>query len=427
MRLRRAYGRVNLKTRSEKLKIIGSVKDYCEFCQGYYVRGKKLKTARQFMQYNTEANINNLAFVRYFPNIDTTLAMTTSGQIYRWTAASAGKPFTYSGLVANYYPSAVSCYYKDASVIAVISGSRIVFVKPTIYEICTISYSVRGAAYHKGRLFAVDPSKNCIRWSGTNLSEWKESTDGAGYLHLDPKRGEIFSVIEFGENLIAFREYGLDVIKAFGDPRHFTVVSAGEKLTTEKLTTNTCVECGGKLYFASTDNIYCYNGEIIEKIELPEYMKASFYSNGRSEDGRYVFFYCTPKNSSKSCQFELDTVTGECAFFAPEIPFLWKRYDYFYGWKNNTVYKQHQLTGYDMPCVWRTGKIDAGTAGVKTLKSIYVNAKDEARIAVTADGVKRELKGRGRIHVGMSGREFVFELNGKNETGLLEAEWEVRA
>ncbi len=73
------------------------------------------------------------------------------------------------------------------------------------------------------------------------------------------------------------------------------------------------------------------------------------------------------------------------------------------------------------------GKIDVGTAGVKTLKSIYIDAKNVAYVNVIADGVKRELSGRGRIPVGLSGREFVFELNGKNETELLEAEWEVRA
>lgn len=427
MRLRNAYRRVNLKTKSEKLKIIGGGKDYCEYCTGYYVGGKKPRTARQFMQYNPDAAITGLTYLRYFANINTSLAITTMGQIYRWTAVSSSKPFTYSGLVGTYYPSAMSCYYDGASVVAVVSGSRITIVKSSGYENFQIAYSVRGATYHKGRIFAVDPSKNCIRWSAPDLLDWKESIDGAGYMYLDPKRGQIFSVIECGENLIAFREFGLDVLKVFGDPRHFTVVSVGEKLTTEKLITNTCVECGGKLYFASSENIYCFNGESIEKVVLPEYMKARSYSYGKSYEGRYVHFYCTPNTYGSPCQFELDTVTGECAFFAPSLQMVWKSAEIFYGWKNNIVYRQHQLTGYDMPCVWRTGKIDVGTAGVKTLKSIYIDSADVARITVKADGVKRELSGQGRIAVGMSGREFVFELNGKNETESLEAEWEVRA
>ena len=84
------------------------------------------------------------------------------------------------------------------------------------------------------------------------------------------------------------------------------------------------------------------------------------------------------------------------------------------------------MNGYDSPCEWRSGKIDLGTASVKTLKRIYFDKGRAVQVTVKADGVSRTIEDYGERSVGLSGRNFTFEVSGKGETDLLEAEWEIR-
>lgn len=426
MKIRRDYKRGNLKTKSVRLKIFGGDEDYCKLCVGYYVRnGKKLKPSVMLKPYNESVSINPVVSTRYFPNIGAAVFITSTGHVYRWKPVSVGSPFEYAGLLGTTMPFATACYYNNMNVVAVVAGPRIVIVKPSAYEIRGVPYQLRGAAYFLGRMFCADITNDCVRWSGEGITDWSESIDGAGHIYLDPSRGQIFNVVVFGDKLVAFREFGLDVLNVYGEPRHFKVEQYGQQLVTERLTMTTCVECGKKLYFASTHNIYTFDGEKIEQVVLPEYMKGSYYTNGCSYGNRYVHYYCMSDSDGQYYQFELDVVTGKCAFFAPGMKFLWNNGEKFYGFKDNAIYVQDKF-GYDVEHVWKSKPVDVGTSGVKTLKNIYTDADDFSRVKITADGVSREVRGQGELPVGLSGREFVFEIKERGETSILEAEWEVR-
>ncbi len=426
MKIRRVYKRKNLKTKSVKLKIFGGDEDYCNLCVGYYARnGKKLKPSVMLKPYNDNAPVNPVVDIHYYPNIGAAVVLCSTGHVYRWKPVSVGSPYEYAGLGGTTTPFSTACYYNDVSIVAAVMGSRIVIVKSSLYEIRSVPFQACGAAYFLGRLFVADTTNNCVRWSGSNITDWTESIDGSGRLYLDPSRGKIFNVVVFGDKLVAFREFGLDVLRAYGEPRHFKVEQFGHQLMTEKLVITTCVECGKKLYFASETNIYTFDGEKIEQVVLPDYMKAKYYTNGCSYENRYVHYYCKPDNYDTYCQFELDVVTGKCAFFAPNMKFLWNNGEKYFGFKDNAIYIQDKF-GYDVEHVWKTKPVDVGTSDVKTLKSIYTDVNDFARIKITADGVSREIFGQGKIPVGLSGREFVFEIKERGEASILEAEWEVR-
>ena len=232
-------------------------------------------------------------------------------------------------------------------------------------------------------------------------------------------------MIAFGDRLIVYREHGLDIIKAFGDTQYYSVVHQGGKNFTEKLYEDACAVCGGKIYFCSYDKIYCYDGQEISQVKLPEYMKATGYSLGKSFDGRFVCFYCKVDADGKNYQFELDTLNGTCSFFAPDIKFIWKNDDGVYAWKDNIVYRE-DINGSDMESVWRSEKLDVGTAGVKTLKKIRFDKSGDSIVKVTADGISRTIEGSGEMTVGLSGRQFEFGISGGGKAKSLDAEWEIR-
>jgi len=426
MKIRRGYGRSDLKTERVKLKLIGGEEDYTAYCAGYCAGANYLTPSRKFKSYNTEANIHNVESITYFNSIGAGLALTTSGQIYKWSYVSVGTPFAYSGMAGSVIRSTFEYFNQDKPAVVVVSGNRMTFLTDEKYEYKALGFYLKGACYHYGRMFAADVRNPYVfRWTGTSLTDWAQTQGGAGYIKLTPERGLLYRTVAFGDQLVIYREYGLDVIKAFGDSRHFSVVQQGCKNVMEKLVEDAIAVCDGKIYFCSYDKIYTYDGEKIETLKIPDYMKAHDYTLGKAYDDRFVHFYCTPDNGLEKCQFEIDTEKGTCSFFAPGMKFLWKSKDGFWAWKDNVVYLENKL-GYDMPCVWRSKSVDLGRSDVKTLKSVYLKQTQDAVLKVTADGVSREFCGNGRVPVDMSGTEFAFEVRGRGDTLDVEAEWEVR-
>lgn len=426
MKIRRAYAIKPLKTKTVKLKLLGGDGGYTAHCVGYRAGADCIAPSRGFAEYNGQAVIKNLESVSYYENIGSGLALASTGQIYRWTDTPSGAPFSYAGLVGTYYHSAFECFYDGAPAVAVVSGTRITFVTAEKYYNKQLPYNLKGACLHMGRVFATDIFENySIRWSGTDILDWAQSADGSGYIKLNPERGKIYRTLSFGNDLVVFREFGFDVIKAFGDPRHFAVVHQGCKNVTERLREDTCVVCGDKIYCCSESAIYCFDGEKTEAVKLPDYMRAKDFCAGKSHGGRYVFYYCTAVFSGEEYQLEMDVQNGTFAFFASGKKFLWGKDGLLRAWKDDTVY----IESYDAcnaVCVWRSKAIDLGKAGVKTLKKIYVDKTDGAEVTVNADGVSRSFVGNGEITVAMSGRNFTFEVVGGGRVNTLEAEWEVR-
>lgn len=425
MKIRRSYKRGSLATESVKLKLVGGDKDYCGYSAGYYAGKPQLTPMRKFCLHNPSATLKSLETVNYFDNIGVALAITSLGQIYKVSEVSEGNAFAYSGLVGTYLHSAFPCYYENAPAVIVISGPRITFVTAEKYYNKQIAFQLKGACIHMGRIFAADAKDGySIRWSGTDFLDWTQSVEGSGYIRLAPERGKVFRTVPFGDRLVVFREYGIDVVKAYGDPRHFAIVHQGGNNVTEKLIEDTCVVCGGKIYFCSYTNIYCFDGTSITAVKLPDYMKASNFQSGKSYENRYVHFYCQSEADGCEYQLELDLVNGTCGFFAGGMKFVWKTNSCFWVWCDNAIYHEDD-GGNDTQSTWRTESIDLGSSRVKTLKSIYVDKSEDTEITVRADGLERSFSESGESYVGMSGRNFSFEVSGGTVKSL-EAEWEVR-
>ena len=426
MRIRRARTFKGLKTRRESIVIIGGEGDFCTTAAAYCVGGKGITPARKFARYNAEAKITGVQSIGYFDNIKAGVALTESGQVYRWSDSASGAAFTDCGTAGTHRTSPFECTYNSQPAAAVVSGTKILYVLQNGSVEKDIPYELKGACLHMGRIFAVDArSKYVVRWSGIELNAWTQSSLGAGYISLNPVRGEIYRVVSMGENLYVYREFGVDVIKAYGDPRHFAVAHQGSGEVTEKLEESACAACGDKLYFCSQTNVYRFNGNTVERVKIPGCMKGKNYRNGSAFDGRYVDFYCERVTYGGSYQFEMDLQEGTFAFYALSMPCIWKTPTSFYGWKSNSVYREDE-TAEDMSSSWRSDYFTLGDNRVKTLKSIYLESTGDIEITVHADRITRRIKGGGSIPVDMSGRQFYFNVGGKGSVDLLRGEWEVR-
>lgn len=426
MKIRRSRSGKRLKTHLETATIVGGESDLAEYAVGFCVGGKGLTSTRRFARYNSDAQLSLIESIDYFDNIKSGIAVTTNGQVYRWKDRADGAAFTYSGMTGTYLHSAFKCVNNGEPAVCVVSGPRMTLVTESGYLHKNIPFEIKGACMHMGRVFAADAKqKYVVRWSGTPTTDWRISPLGSGYISLDPVRGEIYRLVSMGDKLCVYRELGVDIIKAYGDPRHFAVEHNGSGNVTERLTESACAACGDKLYFCSEKNVYRFDGEKIERVEIPEYMKGRNYRLGKAFEGRYVDFYCEDGQKGESYHFEIDTLEQTFAFYARNLPFIWKTPSHFFAWQDNAVYREDD-SATDTDGIWTTDYLDAGDDYVKLLKSIYLEGSGDIEVGVAANGVTPVFKGKGRIPVNIGGSSFRFSISGNGKVDKLVAEWEVR-
>ena len=414
-----------LKTRREKVVLIGGEGDYCESCVGFYVGGKTLSPSRGFAP-KYKSSYKDAKAVEHFLYSGITLVLDESGDIRKWE--DVGNSFTLTYVGSIYAPRHSAFEYLDGDTywVAVYGGTRFVLVndKKAIEE--DMPRAQKGACRHNGRTFVADwyePFQ--VRWSGIGYINWMIEAGGAGYVNLNPVRGNVYRVISMGDSLVVYREFGIDVIKAYGDARHYSVVRQSNGNVTERLNEYACAVCGETIYFCSDKNIYRYEDGKISRVKLPKCIKAKNFSTVKAYESRYVHFTCVNEDDGKPWVLEMDVTDNKFAFFAPGKKFVWGTPGGFYAWDDDMIYSESGGE-MDFTPLWRSCGIDLGCDSVKTLKSIYLDCTGDVAVCVKADGTERTLNGRGKIPVNMSGINFVLEVSGRGKIDLLEGEWEVR-
>ena len=428
MMIRNARPFKGLKTRLKRIKVLGDGIDMGTVAEGYYVGDGTLTSVRKFSAYNYDAKLDKIEWIEYFNTIKYGIALTANGDIYKWSETANGAAF---GIVTNGVAAphtAFACRFEGSPAVCVLGGTKLVFVYETGFASLSLTFELNGGCLHMGRIFAADTQKKyTIRWSGTDLSDWNQSALGGGYIDLDPVRGRIFRLVSMGNKIFVYREFGVDVIKVYGDPYHLSIVHKGSGDVTEKLTESACAVCGDKMYFCSKTNVYTFDGEKIERVKYPECLAGQNFRTGTCIDGRYVTFYCEDITGTSSYQFEIDTLNGVFAHYAEGMPFVWKSPNAFYGWFNNTVYRE-DAKSERMISRWFTGTLTLGISSTKLIKSIYTECSgkivihvitNSAMVGFTAENGKK-------IKVGLWDDSFSFRVTGNGKLKLLECECEVR-
>ena len=430
MKIRQDRKFKGLKTRSVKLKVIGGEKDYCDYAVDYYLGKNGISSTRKFSSFRSGENIlGTLEWINYYNLIGAGIAATREGRVYRWKENNTtGNWFVDFTTMEMLYHTAANGNYDGLPGVCFTGGKKLMFVLESGTVSYFTPYRLKGGCMHMGRVFAVDADKRfLIRWSGMSVFSWVQSALGSGYLELDPSRGEIYRLISMGDKICVYRKYGIDVIKAYGDPRYFAVVPKGCADVTETLVEGACVVCGDKLYFCSQTSVYTFDGEKIEQVILPEALKGKNYTNGTCHDGRYVNFACEHAKNPESYLLEIDTKEGAFAFYSNGFPFVWKSPTAYYAWRDNTLFIEDD-TPSDSFGTWSTAYLNPDdTNSVKTLKSVCVDCSGEITICVRTPTVERRVKGNGKINIGLRGECFQISVCGSGQVRQLECEWEVRA
>ncbi|MDE6558250.1 MAG: hypothetical protein K2K39_03980 [Clostridia bacterium] len=423
MKRRKSLKFTGLKTSCKITELLDKNDSYCAERYGYLQTDEGLEPSYVTRAHETRVSITNPVYSQELPAVGYTLIVNKNGQMYKWNSGEFATPKGY-GVVSGVYPSVVSCVVDGVNAYGVFSGTRVGIIKDGTQVVKTISRKVTGAAYHCGRVFAVDnDNPYIIRWSGYDIVNWTEGIEGGGYLQLSPTLGKAFCVLLVGEKLVILRENGVSVLVALGDSRHFRM-QGGSDVFVKGVVDKTAATCGGKLWFFAADGLCCYDGSTVKTTRLNFFGKNYAVEGARVRFGRYIYF---PLNDGGVRDIlEFDTATGAYAVFGrgcSNPTFLGEGLYCFVG----NLLTDLVRGGSDENRVWKSKVLNLGTRRVKTLKNLYVESDSTAEIVIDCDGRLRSVSGAGKIYVGECGTDFTLSVNGNGKITRLAAEWEVHA
>ncbi len=328
--------------------------------------------------------------------------LTSSGNLYLYDGE--GVVYRSTGAAGNFYPVATGlsdlpffaeCQEDGEDFLLISDGTVARVARENIVENDELA-SVTGGVVHYSRLFGIDrDDKRLIRWSRAgDVHDWEQSLSGGGYVRLDGRRGDVKRLLTYDNKLIAVREYGLTVLRIYGDAENFKVDCTDTD--TDGIVAPTAAVCAGKLYFFTQSGLYCYDGTDIESFSpdglcgfsLPRCAAGfggAYFAAGKL-DGEDVIA-CIEEDGVCYLKYRAD-----CIFSAGRL--------LFYG---DGLYEIVPQAGDG---AWDSGPADLGCTGVKYLSELIVEGCADL-LEVSCGGRVRQFTGAcGRVKVGLKGAVF---------------------
>lgn len=214
-------------------------------------------------------------------------------------------------------------------------------------------------AMHCGRLFGANGLD--LWWSGPGgFDDWNEGIGGRGRLRLDPERGEVLDMVEYGGKLIAVRKYGLTILNVYGSPEEFAV-----KITDtdcDVIYGGTARVVGNKLYFFSESGLKTFDGSKISPLKIRHPVSKPVCS---AEYGGRYFLGCKDDYLNKDVVLCVDSTDGESLVLTERATLMFiKDALYFF---NESRLNMFYGGGY---FVFESAPIDFGTSRPKTITKI---------------------------------------------------------
>lgn len=280
---------------------------------------------------------------------------------------------------------------------------------------CGANYSC--GVMHCGRLFGADGDDGyTLRWSGEGgIEDGEEKIYGAGYLILEPKRGKILDILEFGEKLVLVRERGLTLLSMFGMPENFSVEPTDTD--TDAIFKGTAQTVCGKLIFFTESGLKSFDGSRVEELthayadSVSEPTCSAAFTDeyflgctcGKT-GGRCVLCYCVQDGESYIIDVAADAISAS---------------DCVYVFGTDGVFRLRSGGQFSF-----TARTDFKVGGYKTLTEIYVGGV--ADIGVSNGNVSRLFSSAsGKIRPRIRGRSFTVTGGGTRTVKSLTAYAEV--
>ena len=346
---------------------------------------------------------------------------TSAGNLYVY---SSGTLYRCTGAYGNFYvfgsgfssaPFFAECHEDGEDYVLICDGTKALRANSSSVQSETCP-PVRQGVVHYSRLFGIDADDSrTVRWSEPgNARGWTEGINGAGFVRLDAARGEINKLVVWNNRLVAVRESGLTVIRAFGEAESFKVDVTDTD--TDEIAAETVSVCGGKLYFFTSTGLYSYDGGL-DKCTF-EGLHGFKGATCAAACGGYI--YAAGKLRDEDVVACIDAENGDVSYIRQRADCICARGRvFFYG---DGLF---EILADGSSGEWESGPMDFGTPRKKYLRSISVSGADS--ITVTSGANVRAFAGaEGEVPVGMCGREFYFSAKSSGKLRLLCARYSVR-
>lgn len=268
---------------------------------------------------------------------------------------------------------------------------------------------------HCGRLFGVDGEDRLkLCWSGEGgVSDWEGGMYGSGNLRLDPERGEVLDILEYGEKLVAVRKFGLTVLNMFGAPENFCAEITDTD--TDEIFKNTAKVAGGKLLFYTRSGLHYFNGSSIGEI-THRYSHDIFLPERAAEFGGKYFLSCQSQSLNGGAVLCYDCSDGESYLIDCVAEGLCAA-ECVCAYGEGSAYAFEGGGEYS----FTSGKINFGSGRAKTVTSLYIEG-GEVDLEINNGKLTRRFSNvSGLIRPKLRGKSFTVKVKGKNAVFKLTA------
>lgn len=422
-----ARAKQKLSTKTVIVDVLGGEDDYTADSYGFKNVKNGLKSSYAVTGIATgQCNKNGLNRAIYLPGIEQ--AVVWSENCSYITVANDGVVYQLGNLNVN--ANLFACYQivDNNPAYGIFAGNKYAVLPDNVYK-NDMEYSADCGVFHDGRLFtAYRNMSDYVRWSGFTIKydesgpDYTDGVDGSGKLTLSNECGKVMAMVNFRKDIVLVREYGLNVIHALGDSRHFTMDKTSYDFK-GSAGVYCGVSCADRVWICTENNLYSFDGERVKKVELEQFMYS--YDFKEISCFRDDYLYITCQKDGEKYFAEYDIATGKCAVFGKGFNVQWRTDSGNLCIIGKLIYKLSDTAG-DSLREWKSKKFDFGNALLKTLKRITVDCDDGIEICVAAGGQTYCINGGGEFTVGLTGSEFTFRVKGKGALKRLTAEWEVR-
>lgn len=283
---------------------------------------------------------------------------------------------------------------------------------------------ITSVAMHAGRLFATVNGDQNVVWFSDDLdpTNWNVSNFEGGYIELTGERGVCKKVIEANNLLVVIREFGITKISGWGLQDNFVVKNM--YLSTGRLYYETAKLCGRIIIILSTDGLYYFDGDSMNKINLGiEEMFVGVDNSsaiGAFLDGKYYLacklnfddgnsIGCEQMNVFKNnALIELDLNTFNYTIMrGVDIVFMdgirgenfSKLGILINGQNSNKIYELTRdgiINGVPAPKYWVSPFTDMGYPNYKkVIRSLTINTATDIKITICADNRSYDFEVKG--------------------------------
>lgn len=421
---------------------------YPAFCVGFYNDGACVKTAQSVEKiFFSSATIDGMyGYLGASADKNAMLAKDSAGTIYYsdLSAAFASTPVALGGNVT-------AVPYTDTS------GNKLTLFlsddKAYKYDGATGTFTLMSAVpacvcaqVHSERLFIAEEDGYTVRFSrALDIEDWTEEEQGAGYVELPSKKGDIISMVSFNGYLYLFRRRGITRLRAMGDNMNFQHVELN--VHCGEIYKAGIVLCGKYAVFAAEDGVFLFDGtdaellddEVISLVDLSSVsscarfgscavmcvkLKCAFpdvglsgisssscegaaYSAYSSDGGRAVLLIDTQRKTACLLPY--------AACYAANIGT--DCYIYDENGRLGRLYENAadgEYMGGTLSCVWDSGLTDFSLGGGrKLMRRLYIKGEGNYSVAVYNENrtVRFSCSGNSVLRPMLTGREFGLRIS----------------